>query len=157
MHLDCDLRQQDSLLLGFKKKGKDLVEVEYSIRKSYKLEAEIIRDEVALDAWNTGDCYSSGLRYDNCYGINPMKYCQELKIELLRRGVKIFECSEVWKIEKTKVSTNLGSVSFNHLIVCPGKISKEVSSSHARQTYGIKNYICISEPLSDAQIRHIMP
>jgi gamma-glutamylputrescine oxidase len=157
MKLDCDLRQQDSLLLGFGTSGKEAVAEEYDIRKAYQLQADKIMEAKQIHQRNTGCCYSSALRYDNCYGINPMKYCQELKAQLLTMGVKIFECSEVWKIEKTKISTNLGSVTFKNLIVCPGKIAKNLSKDHAKQTYGIKNFLAISEPLSDEQIRHMMP
>jgi glycine/D-amino acid oxidase-like deaminating enzyme len=107
MKLDCDLREQDSLLLGYGKHGKQAVEEEYSIRKSYKLQSEIIRDEAKLDQRNSGCCYKAGLRYDNCYGINPMQYCQELKAELISMGVKVYECSEVHTIQKSSLTTNL--------------------------------------------------
>lgn len=46
MKLDC------SIAYYLASKGKELVEEEYDMRQSYKLEAEIIRDEVALDVSN---------------------------------------------------------------------------------------------------------
>jgi gamma-glutamylputrescine oxidase len=154
--LRCDLRQDDSLLLWLGKSWLEEVHSEEQIRKQYGLDAEFINRKKLLTK-NTAHCYSGGVRYTNCYAINPAQYCQELKTYLITQWVRIYEFSEIKKIESHKVTTNLGSITFNKSIWCLGKTDRSLDAKKAANTYGIMNYITISEPLSSQQIHDIMP
>ncbi len=154
--LYCDLRDDDSLLLWLGKAGLGSVHNEYDIRHQYWFDAELV-DIKKLRTKNTAHCYSGGVRYTNCYAINPAQYCQELKTYLISQWVKVYEFSEIKKIESHKVSTNLGSITFNKSIWCLGKTDHKLDKHKAANTYGIMNYITISEPLTEQQVRDIMP
>jgi len=54
------------------------------VRKEYGFDAEFINREQLLTK-NTAHCYSGGVRYTNCYAINPAQYCQELKTHLIEQ------------------------------------------------------------------------
>ena len=154
--LHCDLRDQDSLLLGLWKSWQKAVRAEYDDRLSFWLDAELIQQQ-DLRKHNSGRCYTAWLRYTDCYAINPMQYCQELKLHLMKQGVNFYEFSHVHKLEKHRATTNLWSINFKHAIVCPGKAESEIFPWYARHTYGIQNYIAISEPLSQSQVTSMMP
>jgi gamma-glutamylputrescine oxidase len=53
--------------------------------------------------------------------------------------------------------TNLGSITFKESIWCLGKTDRKLDKDKAANTYGIMNYITISEPLTEQQVRDIMP
>lgn len=154
--LYCDLRDEDSLLLWLGKSGLQAVHAEEQVRKEYWFDAEFVERE-QLRTRNTAHCYTGGVRYDNCYAINPAQYCQELKTQLIQDGVRIYEFSEIKKIWPHRVETNLGSVTFKESIWCLGKTDRALDRDKAANTYGIMNYITISEPLTEQQIRDIMP
>lgn len=154
--LYCDLRNDDSLLLWLGKSWLKDVHDEQKIRHSYGFDAEFI-DVAQLRTHNSAHCYSGGVRYTNCYAINPAQYCQELKTYLITQWVRIFEFSEIKKIESHKVTTNLGSITFKESIWCLGKTDRSLDAKKAANTFGIMNYITISEPLTEQQVRDIMP
>ncbi|HNG97857.1 MAG TPA: FAD-dependent oxidoreductase, partial [Candidatus Absconditabacterales bacterium] len=143
--LKCDLREEDSLLLGLGKSGKKAVHEEHTDRKKFGLSSDLI-DQSSHKHHNSGECYTAGVRYTDCYAINPMQYCQELKQHLLKKGVNIYEFTHVHKLEKHFAKTNLGGITFKKAIICTGKAEADIFPDHAKYTYGIQNYITISEP-----------
>lgn len=155
-NLHCDLRAQDSLLLWLGKNGKKAVLDEYTDRKTFWLDTDLIDNE-QLKQHNSGQCYTAWLRYTDCFAINPMQYCQELKLQLLRQGVRIYEFSHIHKLEKHRAETNLWSIHFKQAIICPWKAESAIFPGYAHHTYGIHNYIAISEPLSKSQVVSMMP
>ena len=152
----CDLRQQDSLLLWLGKRGKKEVVEEFHERRSFGLPAHLV-DQPHLQKHNTWLHYTSGVRYPDCYSINPMQYCQALKLQLLKMGVRIYEFTHIHKLDRQMLHTNLWSVSFKHAIICPGKAESELFPKQSSHTYGVQNYIALSEPLSKEQIASMMP
>lgn len=154
--LHCDLRKQDSLLLGLWKKWLQEVLNEYDDRKRFAYDAEYI-DNHKLPKHNSGHCYTGWVRYTNCYAINPMQYCQELKHTLIKQWVRIHEFTHVHHLWATQAKTNLWSIRFKQAIICPWKAERSVFYEHAKQTYGIHNYITISEPLDHTQVKSMMP
>ena len=154
--LHCDLRDEDSLLLGIGEKGKKAVLQEYQDRSDFGFDAEHI-NEKTLKKHNTWCCYTTGVRYTNCYAINPMQYCQELKKTLIKKWLQVHEFTHVHQLQTHKAITNKGSVTFKHAIVCAGKAESAIFPTQAKNIYGIQNYIAISEPLTDTQITSMMP
>ena len=154
--LHCDLRKQDSLLLGLGKQWLQEVLNEYDDRKRFAYDAEYI-DNHNLIKHNAGKWYTWWLRYTNCYAINPMQYCQELKHRLIKQWVRIHEFTHVHNLGETEAKTNLWSIRFKKAIICPWKAERAVFSHESKHTYGIHNYITISEPLHHDQVRSMMP
>lgn len=155
-HLVCDLKDEDSLLVGKGLKGKKAVRREYEDRKSFGFDAEYIREK-DLKKHNTGCCYTTGVRYTNCFALNPMQYCQELKKALIKQWLRVYEFTHVHQLANKQAITNKWSVSFQQAIICTGKAEADIFPHHAANTYGIQNYITISEPITDEQVASMMP
>lgn len=155
-HLPCDLRQEDSLLLGLWKSGQKAVEAEHIDRKNFWLKSELI-DQPSLKNHNSWAWYTSWVRYTDCYAINPMQYCQELKHHLIKQGLIVHEFTHVHRLDKQYAKTNLGGITFKKAIICLGKAEEEIFPWYAKNTFGIQNYITISEPLHHTQAKHMMP
>jgi len=154
--LHCDLRQEDSLLLGIWASGKKAVKTEHADRKRFWLSSELI-DADSLKKHNSWKCYTEGVRYTDCYAINPMQYCQELKQQLMKQWVKFYEFTHVHGLEKHYAKTNLWWITFKKAIICSWKAEEDIFPGHAKHTYGIQNYITISEPLHRSQTMEMMP
>ena len=86
-----------------------------------------------------------------------MQYCQELKHRLIKQWVRIHEFTHVHNLGETEAKTNLWSIRFKKAIICPWKAERAVFSHESKHTYGIHNYITISEPLHHDQVRSMMP
>jgi len=56
-------------------------------------------------------------------------------------------------LKKNEAITNRGKVSFKHCFICPGKVSKKLSLEKSKLLYGVMNFITVSEPLTDEQIK----
>lgn len=156
LNLWCDLKNDDSLLLGLGTSWAKDVEAEYNIRCSFGFASDLINQQ-ELRQQNTANCYTKAVRYKNCYAIDPAQYCQSLKAHLITQWVRVYEFSEIKKIESHKISTNQWSVTFKKSIRCIGKTDPKLDTHKAQNTYGIMNYLTISEPLNECQIRDLMP
>lgn len=156
LNLWCDLRNDDSLLLWLGKSWAKDVETEYHTRCSFGFPSDLIEQE-ELRQQNTANCYTKAVRYKNCYAIDPAQYCQSLKAYLITQWVRIYEFSEIKKIESHQVSTNQWSISFKHAIWCTGKTDRNLDADKSKNTYGIMNFLTVSEPLNECQIRDLMP
>ncbi len=154
--LHCDLRKEDSLLLGLWTSGKKELEAEHIDRKNFWLDSEFI-DQSSLKNYNSGDCYTAWVKYTDCYAINPMQYCQELKHQLIKQGLTVYEFTHVHGLDAHYAKTNLGGIHFKKAIICAGKAEEDIFPDHAKHTYGIQNYITISEPLHPDQVKQMMP
>lgn len=155
--LDADLRQQDSLLLWWKTKGKQAVQSEHEQRISAGFDSELFATTKQLHNHNTGTQYSAGLRYGDCFGINPLQYCQALKSYLISQGVEIYEHTALHKIEKNTLLTPGGRIEFDQVIFAMGKVTPEIDPVRSQYTFGIQNFITVSEPLTDRQIKALFP
>lgn len=155
-NFDCDLREQDSLYVSIKKGHNNKIEEEAETRKEMGLPYELI-DEKELKKVHPGKKYLIGLKYPGSYGINSFAYTQEMKNLLLKKGVKIYEDSEVHKIEDTKAITHLGSVKAKKIIICMDKLKKEFDADISKKAYHVQTYLAISEPLSKEEIKTIYP
>jgi len=155
-NLDCDLRKQDSLYLSFKKSHEKWLKEEANIREKENLPFELI-DERNLKKIHPVKNYTLGLKYPGSYGINPFSYCQEMKNLLLEKGVKIYEDSEVHKIEGNTARTRLGSIIAKNILICIDKMKAEFNEEISKKIYHIQSYLAVSEPLSKNEIEALYP
>lgn len=154
---NCDLRDQDSLLLGLWKSGIQACIEENRVRTEYSLDSELILDIPHLRSHNSGECYSAWTKYTDCYGIDAFQYCQSLKQYLINLWVRIYEFTEIDELLWNKAKSNRGSITFTHAFICPGKVTPSLSTTKGKLLYGVMNYIAVSEPLEDSQIKAMMP
>lgn len=153
----CDLRNQDSLLLGLGKSGINACKEEAQAREEYGYESELILETDHLMTHNSWAIYSAWIKYEDCFGIDAFQYCQSLKQHLINQWVNIFEFTEIDNLKETQATTNCWSISFKHCFICPGKVTNTLSKSKAKLLFGIMNFITVSEPLESSQIHAMMP
>lgn len=154
--LDSDLIEQPSMVLAIDNAGKNEVAEENEVRQSHNLNSKILNKSDTY-MHNTGKWYKWSVIYDGCYNINPMKYCQELKKYLTQNGIYIYENSQVHKIEQNILYTNTWSVKFDNLIMAAGKVDYKLDVEKSKNTFGVHNFIAISEIMTDEQIASMMP
>lgn len=155
-NFNCDLRKQDSLYFSTKNKHSDIIKEEAAYKKILRLPFKLYNKK-ALKKIHPGKNYLLGLRYSGSYGINSFAYCQEMKNLLLKKGVKIFEDSEVQIIKGNNAKTHLGSVKARHIILCVDKLKKEINEELYHQYYHIQSYLAVSEPLTDKEMKSLFP
>ncbi len=152
----CDLRKQDSLYFSTKKNHDKFIEEETNVRKEMKLPYQSL-NEKGLTKNHPGIGYRKGIKYSGSYGINSFAYCQEMRNLLIKKGVKIFESTEVTGIEKNIAKTHLGSVRAKSIVICIDKMKKEFNDEISKKFYHLQTYLAVSEPLSDKEMKSIFP
>lgn len=153
--IDCDLLPLDSLFLGKGKGGRDAVQEEFDARKKLGFAATRY-DAAELPTVIGSSTYSAGVRYPGTFGVNGMRYAQGMKRALLRRGVRIFEATEVNAIEDHTVRTHMGSVTAEHILICADKLTPALTPQ-SREVFHAQTFLSISEPLDDDDMARTFP
>jgi len=153
---NCDLRKQDSLYLAVKRSHEEWIKDEAKIKAEKGLSYSLYKKE-ALKKIHPGKGYRLGMKSPGSYGINSFAYCQEMKSLLLKKGVKIFENTEVEKLNGNTAKTHLGSVTAKNILICIDKMKTEFNDELSRKIYHIQTYLAVSEPLSKNEIKSIFP
>ncbi|MEK6847258.1 MAG: FAD-binding oxidoreductase, partial [Nanoarchaeota archaeon] len=83
--------------------------------------------------------------------------CQEMKNLLLKKGVQIYEDTEVNQIENNTAKTHLGSVKARNIIICIDKMKKEFNKEISKRFYHMQTYLAVSEPLSKEEMKSMFP
>ncbi len=153
---NCDLRKQDSLYLSIKKGHDEIIREDEKTKKESGINYKLLNKN-ELSKIHPGKGYTLGLKSPGSYGINSFAYCQEIKNLLIKKGVKIFEGSEVNNITKNSAITHLGEVTAKDIIVCMDKMKKEFNQDLSKEYYHFQTYLAVSEPLSDEEVKTIFP
>lgn len=155
-NFDCELQQQDSLLLWWKEEWNQAIAHEHEDRiKNWYTSLYIPKSN--LHYHTTWRLYWSAVRYDGCYTINPMKFCQQMKEYLVKKWCRVYEWTTVTKIQSHAITTISGSVRCNMAIFAMGKVHKDVHREHAKDTYWLQNFITISQPLPQDVVTKMLP
>jgi hypothetical protein len=152
----CDLQDEDSLLLWWKKWWQKEVLDEYEVRKEYWYEGEYVEKE-ELYKHTSWRHYTAWLRYKNCFAINPMVFCQEMKHYVQKLWVQVYEQTTIQSYTHNYIKTSRWSIRCNHMIFTVGKVQKELHNEYAKDTYWLQNFITMSEPLSDEIVNLMFP
>jgi len=155
-HFNCDLRKQDSFYFSTKERDKKYIEEEAEYKKENKMPYKLYNKKT-IKKIHPGKNYIRGLRYPGSYGINSFAYCQEMKNLLLKKGIKIYEDSEVHNIEGNTAKTHLGSVNAKNIIICVDKLKAEIDEDFSKKHYHMQTYLAISEPLSKEEMKILFP
>ena len=152
-HIDCDLEKQDSFFVGIGKSGEEAVREEAQAHISLHLPyTSYTKESIPLGT----SFYEAGIRTGDTFGINMMLYCYGLKEILIKKGVRVFEHSEVLSLEETTAVTQSGKVRGKKVIVCIDKMKQSVSPL-ARKSYHAQTFLAISKPLSKGQVEKLFP
>lgn len=153
---DCDFRKQDSLYFSNNPSHNSQIEEEAETLADNDIPHRLL-DRKGLQKVHPGRDYLMGLISPGSYGINPFAFCQEMKRLLLEKGVRIYENSEVHRLEGQRAHTHLGSVTAEHIIVCIDKLKEELNEDFSRHYYHVQTYLSMSEPLSDEEMKALFP
>ncbi len=153
---NCDLRKQDSFYFSTKKRDNKNIKEEAEFKDEEDMPYELYNKAVLKNV-HPGKNYLIGLKYPGSYGINPFSYCVEMKNLLLKKGVKIFENSEVHKINGNTAKTHIGSVTAEHILICIDKLKTEIDEELSKKVYHMQTYLAISEPLNKKEIKSLFP
>ena len=155
-NLSCDFRKQDSLFLGIGKSGWQDVQDELDCRKEVGFANQELYNKEQLDKILASTGFDGAVRYDETYGINPLQYLQSMKGVLLNDGIKIYESTEVLRIEGNTAITHAGKVTGNQIIVAIDKMDASFNKV-ADEVFHAQTFLSISEPLSDKEVEQLFP
>ncbi len=86
-----------------------------------------------------------------------MVFCQEMKHYLQKKGVQVYEFTTIQSYTHNYIKTSRGSIHCTQMIFSIGKVTKDVHKDFAKDTYGIQNFITMSEPLSEEIVNDMFP
>ncbi len=153
---NCDLRKQDSFYFSTRRRDDKLIKEEAKYKEESGLPFGIYKKD-SLKKIHPGEGYRMGLRYPGSYGMNSFAYCQEMKNLLIKKGVKIYEDSEVHKLEGNTAKTHLGSATAKNILICVNKMKPKFNEDIPKKLYHIQTYLAVSESLSNEEMKSIFP
>lgn len=80
-----------------------------------------------------------------------------MKHYLQKKGVEVYEYTTLQSYTHNYIKTSRGHIHCNHIIFSMGKVSPKVHNDFAKDTYGIQNFITMSEPLDDEIVNQLFP
>ncbi len=80
-----------------------------------------------------------------------------MKSYLISQGVEIYENTALKKIESHSILTNTVRIDFESVIFALGQVPESLDRTRAKNTFGIQNFLTVSEPLTDSQIEAMFP
>lgn len=153
---NCDLRKQDSFYFTTKKGDIEFIKEEAEFKDEENLPYELYSKAIIKNI-HPGKSYLIGLKYPGSYGINSFSYCVEMKNLLIKKGVRIFENSEVRELVGNTAKTHLGSVNAKNILICVDKLKKEINEEFSKKSYHMQTYLAVSEPLSKKEVKSMFP
>lgn len=152
----CDYVSQDTLVLATRMRDlKKLQEEGVALEKiGYRTQ---VFDQKSVKSIIGSTRFFGGVLYDDTFGINAFAYCQEMKRQLQKQGVLIFEETPVLKIEGHKLFTAQANIiEAEHIVVCVDRFLPQLGML-CDDVYHVQTFVMASTPLSDKQVKQIFP
>ncbi len=154
-HFACDYAPQDTIMVANTTDALKGLEIEYNnlAKADYKTAfytQERVRKSIASDG------YTGGVGYEETFGINGYLYCQEMKQQLQKFGVRVFEDTVVTAIKGHILTTPHARITADYIIVCTDRFMPELGLLK-QEVYHAQTFLMVSEQLTDAQMRAIFP
>lgn len=152
----CDYVVQDSLFIANSSAGVSKVEEEYNARKTLGYAGKLYsKAELESDFGSKG--YYGAVRYPDTFGINSYEFCQELRTQLLKKGLLLFEKTPVVSIEKGAVVVAGGyRVTAPKIVVCLDRFTPELGFLE-KEVYQVQTFLGVTRVLSNEEIRMMFP
>lgn len=154
--IKCEIENQDCLCVGIGSSGLEGIEEEVEACKKMGVKYKYYNKKALTSVLNT-KVYTAGIRTFDTYSINSLLYCFGLRNVLLKKGVRIFENSEVLGISDSSANTETGSVKVKKIIVCVDKLKPQISEEFSKKIYHAQTFLAISRKLSKKEIKSIFP
>ncbi len=152
---DCGYVPQDTVMIASSRGALKELEVEYkNLAKAGYKTAFYTSDALKNLIGSKG--YYGGVGYKETFGINGYLYCQELKQQLQKAGVMIFEETAVTALDDHVIVTPHASITADSIVVCTDRFMPELGLL-TQKVYHAQTFLMISEPLIDFQVRAIFP
>lgn len=154
-NLDCDYQIQDTIVVANDKKSLQAL-------KNENKDLEILGyksayyDENSIQNYVGSSAYCGGVRYEDTFGIDGYKYCQEMKKILQQQGVKIYEETPVVQLNEFEVKTQHATVKADHIIVCVDRFMPQLGVLK-QEVYSAQTFLMVSQVLTPEQIKTIFP
>lgn len=154
-HLACDYIDEDGLFAATRQKHfhEMVQEYELLVKAGYQT---VLYDAQTIQKVLNSKFYFGGMLYENSFGINGYRYCQEMKKQLKSLGVLIFEDSEVVAIDDHTLRTAFAQVTADNIIVCVDRFLPDLSPV-GDQVYHVQSFVLASHPLTEQQKAAIFP
>lgn len=148
-HIDCDMMQQELLLLAGNSDAKAHLLEDIEARRAMKtapvlLEGNMLTEEIVTDT------YSMGERVQQNISVNPLRFARGFAKYLTKKGVRIYEHTPMVSIESDRVITPHGSVAYKGLVKCLGTRDHENTQIERYLTT-----IAITRKLSEQELQQL--
>lgn len=154
--IECGLIEQDSLFLGVGKSGKQAVADEKECREQVGFTDQKTYDEQGLKSILGAEKFTAGIRYTGTYGINPLLCCQGIKDLCIDNGMRVFESTEMVRLEDHTAYTHGGSVTADRIIIAVDKLNDSISPL-AHEVFHAQTFMSVTEPLNDRELALLFP
>lgn len=154
--LSCDYQEQDTLIVANSRSDfANQIEPEHSRRLSLGYPSNLYTAKTVPTILNSS-AYDGGVSYPGSFGINAYLYCRDLKKELEKQGVEIYEDSPAVKIYAQETETPLGSVRADHTIICLDRFTPALGYLQ-KDIYHAQTFLMLSSPLSSTEVKQLFP
>lgn len=154
-NFDCDYSEQNTLILASSLSAMKVLEVEYQNLKSHGYPTKFY-NKSQIEKRIASNSYFGGIEYENTFGVNVYKYCQEMKKQLQSLGVMIFEETPATEIHDHTVITPYAKINAEHIVVCTDKFMPELGLL-SQDVYHVQTFVMASQVLEPEQIKAIFP
>jgi len=154
--LACDYQIQDTLVVANNPSA-----FSYRIKREHESRINIgykstLFPEKQLSKILGSSAYYGGVCYPDTFGINTFLYCQEMKKNLQKEGIKIFEETPVIKLLQNGAQTVYSTIKAEKVIVCIDRFLPELDKLK-NEIYHAQTFLMMSSPLTDKEVKQIFP
>lgn len=155
--IECDYQEQDYVFMANSRRGFRKVMDEYNGRKLLGYESRLYDKKTVSDIIGSPE-YVGALRYPGTFALNSYLYVQGMREVLLKRGVKIFEGTEVTGFDNNGVVVHGGvhRIEAKHIIFCVDRFLPKLKRLK-KDVYHVETYLTISKPLKEGDARRLFP
>lgn len=154
-NFNCGYEEQDTLIIADSAKAVAGLKIEHETLKQMGYSTKFY-DQNAIKNQVGSNGYFGGIVYENTFGIDGYRYCQELKNYLQSQGVLIFEETPVLSIDDHVVTTAHAKITGDYVVVCTDRFTPDLGLL-TQQVSHVQTFLMMSQVLSDEQVKMIFP
>ncbi|MFZ5953469.1 MAG: NAD(P)/FAD-dependent oxidoreductase [Candidatus Dependentiae bacterium] len=154
-NLDCDYQIQDNCVAANSHAAFKKIQEEHEGRITMGFESRLFDSSTVSTIIGSDDYYGAVL-YNGTFGINGYKFCQELKMQLGKMGVDVYEETPATSIAPHEVTTPEGVINAEQIIICADRYTPDIGLL-SDEIFHAQTFLTISAPLTDQQIKQVFP
>jgi gamma-glutamylputrescine oxidase len=158
--IDCDYQPNHVHVATKPRHVRELKEWVEELHSEYGYTSAQLLDRDALQSHVVSDRYLAGLLDRRSGHLHPLKYTQGLAHAAERRGVRIFENTQVLRYENGPplvVHSAHGAVHCGHVVLCANAYLNGLAPALARRILGVGTYIVATEPIQRKRALELLP